>query len=332
MKKTVVLLLCAVLSLALCFANGSREETAGTKVLKLATDAALDYPTTKALAKFADLVKEKTDGRYSVEIYPSMLLGDEVSYLEQLQLGTVDIAKVSIGTISGLYQDLQVFSLPFMFKNGDEMWKVLESSVGEKVLNGLDAYGIHGIGFTDNGSRNFYTTKPITTLEDFKGMTLRVQQNNMMIGMVQYLGANAVNVSANEVYSAIQTGVCMGGENNVNIILSESYYEVAKYVTLDSHTTGMDIICINLDLWKSLSAEDQAAFSAAMDEATAYDREIWDDAVLESISTLTEKGAVVYTPTDDVLASFKKAMEPLYEEYMGKYGTWINEINEVLSK
>ena len=332
MKKTLVLLLCAVLSLTLCFANGSKEGAEGTKVLKLATDAALDYPTTKALSKFADLVKEKTNGRYSVEIYPSMLLGDEVSYLEQLQLGTVDIAKVSIGTISGLYQDLQVFSLPFMFKNGEEMWKVLESPIGEKVLNGLDAYGIHGIGFTDNGSRNFYTTKPITTLEDFKGMTLRVQQNNMMIGMVQYLGANAVNVSANEVYSAIQTGVCMGGENNVNIILSESYYEVAKYVTLDSHTTGMDIICINLDLWKSLSADDKAAFSAAMAEATAYDREIWDDAILESISTLTEKGAVVYTPTDDVLASFKKAMEPLYKEYMGKYGTWINEINEVLSK
>lgn len=332
MKKLAILLLTLALTLSLCFASGSSESTGSVKTLKLATDAALDYPTTKALSKFAELLKEKTDGRYQIEIYPSMLLGDEVSYLEQLQLGTVDIAKVSIGTISGLYQDLQVFSLPFMFKNGDEMWKVLESSVGEKVLNGLDSYGIHGIGFTDNGSRNFYTTKPITTLDDFKGMTLRVQQNNMMIGMVQYLGANAVNVSANEVYSAIQTGVCMGGENNVNIILSESYYEVAKYVTLDSHTTGMDIICINLDLWKSLSSEDKEAFSSAMAEATAYDREIWNEAIDESIKTLREKGAVVYTPTDDVLQSFKDAMAPLYKEYSAKYGSWITEINSVLSK
>lgn len=328
MKKLITLAL--ALALVLAWAGIA---SAGTEMtLKLATDAALDYPTTKALIKFADQVEERTEGRISIEIYPSSLLGEEVSYMEQLQIGTVDIAKLSIGTINGLYTDLQVFNLPFMFKNSDEMWKVLESEIGERVLNGLNDYGIQGIGFTDNGNRNFYTTKPIETIEDFAGMTIRVQENNMMIGMVECLGANAVNVSANEMYSALQTGVCAGGENNVNIILTESYYEVAPYVTLDSHTTGMDVICINLDLWDSLSAEDQAIFSEAMAEATVYDREIWGEAVEESLVALTEKGAIVSTPSDEVLDSFKAAMEPLYAQYADELGDWIEAINAVLAE
>lgn len=328
MKKLITL----VLAFALVWACAGIASAGSEKTLKLATDAALDYPTTQAISRFCDIVDEKTDGRITIEIYPSSLLGDEVSYMEQLQFGTVDIAKLSIGTLSGLYTDLQVFNLPFMFKNSDDMWKVLESEVGERILNGLNAYGIQGIGFTDNGNRNFYTVKPIETMEDFAGMTVRVQQNNMMIGMVENLGGNAVNVSANEVYSALQTGVCQGGENNLNTILTESYYEVAKYVTLDSHTTGMDTICVNLDLWQSLSAEDQAIFMEAMKEATVYDREIWNASIEESKAALIEKGAIISTPSDEVLASFKAAMEPLYVQYQEQLGSWIEAINAVLAE
>lgn len=204
--------------------------------------------------------------------------------------------------------------------------------MGEKILDGLNNYSIQGIGFTDNGNRNFYTTKPITTIDDFVGMTIRVQQNNMMIRMVEYLGANAVNVSANEVYSALQTGVCSGGENNINTILTESYYEVAPYVTLDSHTTGMDVICMNSDLWNELSAEDQAIFKEAMAEATAFDREIWNASIEESLKELEAKGATVYTPSDEVLDSFKAAVQPLYAEYTEKLGSWIEEINTILAE
>lgn len=328
MKKLLALVMSLILVLA--FAGTA---FAGTeKTLKLATDAALEYPTTQALSKLADLIAEKTEGRITIEIYPSMLLGDEVSYMEQLQIGTVDIAKLSIGTLNGLYTDLQVFNLPFMFKNGDELWKVLESEVGQRVLNGLNDYSIQGLGFTDNGSRNFYSTKPLETMDDFKDMTIRVQQNNIMVSMVENLGANAVNVSANELYSALQTGVCQAGENNLNIILSESYYEVAPYVTLDNHTTGMDVICVNLDLWQSLSEADRAIFQEAMAEATAFDREIWNDSVEASKATLVEKGATILTPTDEVLSSFKEAMQPLYETYTESLGDWIDAINAVLAE
>ncbi|MDO5297961.1 MAG: TRAP transporter substrate-binding protein [Clostridia bacterium] len=328
MKKLVTL----ALTLVFVLTCASMASAGSEMTLKLATDAALDYPTTQAIARFGELVEEKTDGRISIEIYPSSLLGDEVSYMEQLQIGTVDIAKLSIGTLNGLYTDLQVFNLPFMFKNSDELWKVLESDIGDRVLNGLNDYNIQGIGFTDNGNRNFFTTKPIETIDDFSGMTIRVQQNNMMIRMVECLGANAVNVSANEVYSALQTGVCAGGENNVNVILTESYYEVAPYVTLDSHTTGMDVICVNLDLWNSLSEEDQTIMMEAMAEATVYDREIWNAAVDESKAELEAKGAIISVPSDEVLDSFKAAMQPLYDEYADKLGDWIDAINAVLAE
>ena len=327
MKKWLGLLLTLTLVFACVSANAGTEKT-----LKLATDAALDYPTTKALTRFTELVDEKTNGRITIEIYPSSLLGDEVSYMEQLIMGTVDIAKLSIGTISGLYEDMQVFSLPFMFKNGEEMWKVLESDVGERVKNGLNAFNIQGIGFTDNGSRCFYTVNPINTIEDFKNVTIRVQQNRLMMSMIECLGANPVNVAASELYSALQTGVCKGGENNLNTIFTESYYEVAKYVTLDNHTTGMDTICVNLELWNSLSDDDKAAFNEAMAEATVYDREIWDASVEESKQKLIDAGAVISTPDDATLDSFREAMAPIYDEYAQKYADWIDSINTVLGR
>lgn len=252
--------------------------------------------------------------------------------MEQLQAGTVDVAKLSLGTLSGLYEDTQVFLLPFLFKNNTEMWKVLEGEVGTTVKNGLNDYSIQGIGFTDNGSRCFYTTTEVDSLDDFKGLAIRVQNNQLMNSMVSYLGGNPVNVSANEVYSALQTGVCKGGENNPNIILSDSLYEVAPYVLMDNHVTTMDVICMNLDLWDSLSDEDKEIVNEAMADATAYDREIWDDSVAESIQTLKDKGATIVEPDDATLDSFREAMAPVYEEYSAKYGDLLDAINEALGK
>lgn len=247
-------------------------------------------------------------------------------------MGTVDIAKFSIGTLSGFYDALQVFNLPFLFRDGNEMWKVLESDVGEKILTGLEQFGLHGIGFTGNGSRCFYTTFHVKTMKDFAGRTIRVQQNHVMLSLVELLGANPVNVSANEMYSALQTGVCEGGENNLNTILSDSLYEVAKYITLDNHTTGMDTIVFNLDVWNSFSDADKELILKAMDEATAYDREIWDASIEEAKNNLIAGGAVIYTPTEDVQNSFFNAMAPLYEEYSAEYGEWIDSINSVLGR
>ncbi len=344
-KKFLCSALAAVMALSLCACGNSTTSSSSSvadssaagsgggaeMTLKLATDSPLEYPTTQALSYFGERLSELTDGRIKVEIYPSTL-GDEVSYLEQLQMGTVELAKVSVGTLNGLYTDLQVFNLPFLFKSGDELWTVLESEVGDWILSGLNEYNLQGIGFTDNGSRSFFTTFPIQSLDDFKGRTLRVQANPVMMSMIECLGANPVNVAANEMYSAVQTGVCEGGENNLNYILSESYVEVAPYITLDKHTTAMDVICMNLDLWNSLSAEDQAAVKQAMDEATEYDREIWDAAVEESIQGLKAQGAQVIELDDATLESFREVVQPIYDEYSVTLSKWLDGIDKALGK
>jgi len=348
MKKLLNTILAAAMLLALASCGtgtqpssspgGSGSQQAGsasggaTYSLSLATDAAMEYPTTQALSYFADRVSELSEGRIEIRIYPSSLLGDEVSYMEQLQAGTVDLAKLSIGTVNGLYTDLQVFNLPFLFKNSGEMWTVLESELGDKICNGLNDYNIQGLGFTDNGNRNFYTTFPVDSIDSFKGKNIRVQQNNIMISLVECLGGNPVNVSANEVYSALQTGVADGGENNMNTIRSDSLYEVAKYITLDCHTQGPDIVCINLDLWNSMSAEDQDIMRQAMKEATAYDREIWDASIEEAKADMESKGAIISTPSDEVLDSFRQAVQPVYDEYSDSLGSWIDAISAQLSK
>ena len=207
---------------------------------------------------------------------------------------------------------------------------VKQAHFREMILNVCN--GLRGIGFTDNGSRCFYTTFPVETIEDFSGRTIRVQQNHVMLSLVSLLGANPVNVSANEMYSALQTGVCQGGENNLNTILADSLYEVAKYVTLDNHTTGMDTIVFNLDVWNSFSEEDQQMMLRAMDEATAYDREIWDASIEDAKAKLTAGGAIITTPAPEVQDSFFDAMAPLYEEDSVEYGDWIESINEVLGR
>ena len=168
-------------------AAGDTEKKTGSEMTwKMATDASKDYPTTKALIKFADEVYEKSNGRIAVDVYESSILGDEVSYMEQLQAGTVDVAKLSLGTLSGLYEDTQVFLLPVLFKNNTEMWKVLEGEVGTMVKDGLNDYSIQGIGFTDNGSRCFYTTTEVDSLEDFKGLPIRVHRGGAPGGVPRH--------------------------------------------------------------------------------------------------------------------------------------------------
>ena len=205
-----------------------------------------------------------------------------------------------------------------------------ETHIGTDMLKELNEYNIQGIGYTDCGSRCFYTTEPVQKLEDLKGMKIRVQSNDLMLAMTDALGCNSVNVAANEVYSAVQTGVVQGGENNANIYLSDSLYEVAPYYILDNHIISPDVICVNLDVWNSLSAEDQAIFNEAMANATAYQRQLWNEAVDQSLEKVKEGGATVFEPDEATLQEFQDAMAPVYEKYGTELQDWIDRINTEL--
>ena len=280
-------------------AAGDEEKKTGSEMTwKLATDAAKDYPTTKALIKFADEVYEKSNGRIAVDVYESSILGDEVSYMEQLQAGTVDVAKLSIGTLSGLYEDTQVFLLPFLFKNNTEMWKVLEGDVGTTIKNGLNDYSIQGIGFTDCGSRCFYTTTEVKTIDDFKGLPIRVQNNQLMNSMVSNLGANPVNVAANEVYSALQTGVVDGAEQPIANYKSNAFPEVANNLILDGHTLGAVQAVITDNAWNKLTENQQAAVMEAAADTQAFNADLSETAENKVLDELKSSGCNVIDVPD----------------------------------
>ncbi len=235
MKKTLVIATCAVLAVAFAFTGCNKDKKAGSAsdgkqmVLRYAEIQAQDYPTTQAAYKFAEMVEEKTGGRIHIDVYYGGQLGDEKALIEQLQFGGIDFTRASISPLSEFEKSLNVLSLPYLYKDADQMWRVLEGDIGEDFLKSVEKAGIIGLSWYDAGARNFYNSKkPVTKLDDLKGLKIRVQESQLMMGMVSALGASATPMAYGEVYSGLQTGVIDGAENNWPSYESTSHYEVAK--------------------------------------------------------------------------------------------------------
>src|SRR4030042_407448 len=213
MKKVITILMLMLLTMVF-LAETSSKVTAAPIVMRLGETHAQDYPTTKGVYEFAKLVKERTNGRIVIEVYHSKQLGEESAVIEQVQLGAIEMTRVSISAVSSFFRDLDAFQLPYLYRDAAHMWKVLDGPIGDEILKKHEAFNFVGVGWFESGSRNFYTKKQVKTVEDLKGMKIRVQQAPLMVGMVQALGAVATPLPYGEVYSALQTGVVDGAEHN----------------------------------------------------------------------------------------------------------------------
>lgn len=335
MKKliTVALVGAAVLNLAACGGSGTTGQTTAaageskktettetksgstaTRTFKLATDQAVDYPNTIALQSFADEVKEKTEGRIDIEIYPSAQLGDENAYLQQLQFGAVDFAKSSIAPLAQFCTELNALSLPYLFDSTDHMFKCLDGEIGEEIFASFESANIVGLGFTNNGSRCFFTKTPVHTADDLANMKLRVQSSPMMLGLVESLGGFPQAIASTELYSALQTGVVDGAENNINTYNGDSLYEQAPYFIYDHHNIQPEIIVASKQTWDSLSEDDQTIIRTAMDNAMDYQKELWSEKEEENEKKLKEAGVTFYQPTAEELEGFRAKCQALYED------------------
>ena len=238
-KKKIFCLWAAALTLSGCAGvfQGKEKETEPDFVLTYAENQAEDYPTTQGADKFAELVKEKTEGKVEILVNAGGSLGDEKSVIEQLQFGGIDFARVSISTVAEYIPKLNVLQMPYLYTGADHMWKVLEGPIGDDFLNSFDGSGLIALSWYDAGARSFYNSiKPIEKLEDIKGMTIRVQESELMSDTVRALGAVPVPMIYGEVYSGLQTGKVDGAENNWPSYESAGHYEVAKYFTVDEHS------------------------------------------------------------------------------------------------
>ena len=285
---------------------------AAPMVMRLGETHPQDYPTTKGDYEFARLVKERSNGRIVVEVFHSKQLGEEKAVVEQVQLGAIDFTRVSVSVTSAFVRELDALQLPYLYRDFDHQWKVLNSSIGQEILKKHEASNFIGVGWFEAGSRNFYTKKPVKTVADLKGMKIRVQQAPLMVGLVEGLGAVATPLAYGEVYSALQTGVIDGAENNWPSYLTTSHYEVAKYFITDEHTRVPEIMLASKKVFDKLTKEDQAIIMGAMKDAQPFQIKLWVDYEKVAEKTVKEKGSVVTEVSPQEKQKFMDAMKPLY--------------------
>ncbi|MER8412792.1 TRAP transporter substrate-binding protein [Mesorhizobium sp. M0518] len=272
------------------------------------------YPTVEAVKYFGELVKERTAGRYAVELYHSAQLGEEKDTIEQVRTGVIDLNRISMAPFNGLIPETTVPSLPYIFRSEDHMHKVMDGAVGDQIAAAFEQVGLVLLAFYDSGARSFYNSKkPINSLADLAGMKFRVIQSDIFVDMVAALGANATPMPYGEVYSAIETGVIDGAENNFPSYDTAKHAEVAKFYSLDEHTMVPEAFVMAKSSWDKLTPEDQAIFKAAAKESAVRQRELWTAKVKESRAKVEAAGSQITTPDKQ---PFIDAMGPVYEKHV----------------
>ena len=333
MKKILFL----ALALALVFAI--TPVASAQTVLKLSEVHAEGYPTTLADYEFARLVEEKSEGRIKVEVYAGgTLYGGEPDAIEALQLGDLAFARVSASPVANFVPALNAIQMPYLYKNGEHMWAVLNGEIGQKMLadveTGLDtdgkSSGLVGLCWYDAGSRSFYLTKEVRVPADYAGLKIRMQNNSMMLRLVELLGGTGVaGIGPGEVFSAVETKVVDGAENNWPTYQNMGDYNVAPFYILDQHTRVPEILLASKAMMDTLSEEDRALIFECAVAVQAYEIEQWALKEASSEEIVREAGVTVVELTPEERALYVEAMAPLYEEFGADYMDIIEAIRAV---
>lgn len=328
MKKKLILsfaFLLIISALTSCTNKESSESKANANmapefVFTYAENQAKDYPTTQGAYKFAELVKEKTNGRIEIMVVEDGESGDEKSVIEQLQFGGIDFARVSLSPLSELVPKLNVLQMPYLYTGAEHMWKVLDGDIGDEFMASFDGSNMVALSWYDAGARNFYNSKrPVTSLGDIKGLKIRVQESELMISMIEALGAKPVPMAYSEVYSALQTGAIDGAENNLPSYESTKHYEAAKYYTIDEHSRVPELQLAAKAVWDKLSSKDQAVIKKCAKESALYERELWAEREKLSEERVKAVGSEIIKLSAEEKAEFQKAVSPVYEKFCAEF-------------
>ena len=312
------------LLLVIIFSFGVQAETI---TMRLADNQPEGYPTVIGAREFARLVKERTNGRIKIELYPGGILGDEQTVIEQLQFGAIDLTRISTISMATFEPAMNVLALPYLYPSGDYMFDVLLSDVGEGILEGLEPHGIVGLTWYDAGARSFYTRKTLVNdPEDLNGLRIRVLESQMYMDLVSALGGSATPIPWGDVYSALQTGVVDAAENNFPGWYANSHHEVAPYFVVDEHSRIPELIIMSKITWDSLSKEDQEIIKQAAVESTAVQRKAWAKMEKEAEENALEQGATVTYLAPEQKDAFREAVMHLYPEYSKGYEDLVDSI------
>jgi tripartite ATP-independent transporter DctP family solute receptor len=283
------------------------------RTIKLAHGLDVNHSVHKAMVKMGEDMAKLSGGKLLLEIYPNQQLGTERECLELLQIGSLDMTKVSAGIMENFAPNMKIFGLPFLFRDREHSFKVLDGPIGKQLLKEGEKYWLKGLGYYDAGSRSFYTKeKPVNTPEDLVGLKIRVMESVTAMDMVRSLGGSPTPISWGELYTSLQQGVVDGAENNPPSFYLSRHYEVCKYYTLDEHTVLPDVLIIGTQLWNRLSQEERQWLQEAVDDSVLYQRKLWAVSEKEALAEVQKAGVVIVRP-DKTLFSEKVGV--IYERY-----------------
>ena len=306
--------------------------SAQSKLVLKATDVhPLGYPTVEAVLAMGKKLEAATGGRLSVQMYPSMQLGGEKEMIEQAQVGALAIARISVGPMGPLVPELNVFNLPFMFRDDAHMEKVIDGPIGDELLKKLSEHptaGLIGLCWMNAGTRNVYNAKkPVKSIDDLKGLKIRMMGNPVFVDTMNALGGNGVAMGFDQLVNAMQTGVVDGAENNYPSYATGQHYRYAKYYSLTGHLMIPEILIFSKRTWASLSKEDQALIMKSAKEAQQEQRKLWYEMEQKSIKHMQEAGAEIVNVPDK--KPFVEAVKPVWDKYGAKYAELIKRIQAV---
>lgn len=309
--KLIGLIVLLVASLGLFISSCG--ETEKYKTLKLAHGLPIDHPVHKAMVFMADRCNEISGGELQIQIYAGGQLGSEQQCVELLQIGSLAITKVSAAVMESFTDDYKVLGLPYIFRDQEHGFKVLDGEIGKELLLSTENKWLRGLCFYDAGSRSFYTIdKPIKHPDDLKGMKIRVMKSKTAMDMVQSLGGSPTPISWGELYTALQSGVVDGAENNPPSFYTSHHYEVCKYYSLDEHTSVPDVLIISQHIWNDLTEEEKGWMQQAADDSVPVQRKLWAESVKESLEEVEKAGVTIYRPDK---APYREKVKDVYESY-----------------
>ncbi|SUZ90171.1 uncharacterized protein METZ01_LOCUS43025, partial [marine metagenome] len=293
----------------------SCQESENVKIIRLGHGLSTTHSVHQAMVYMDSVLRVKSNGKMKIQIYPSEQLGTERQCLELLQIGSLDMTKVSAGSLENFSPNIKVFGLPFLFRDRQHSYSVLDGPIGRDLLSGTEKYWLKGLAYYDAGARSFYTKeKKINSPEDLDGLKIRVMESKTAFDMVKALGGSPTPISFGELYTSLQQGVVDGAENNPPSFYLSRHYEVCKYYTLDEHTILPDVLLMSTHIWDSFSDKERGWLSQAVKESITEQRKLWTKSEKQSLDAVKEAGVEIIIPDKTLFSKKSKKILESYKE------------------
>ena len=324
LRRTVIAT--AIATAALC---STLSAYAQSTVLKAADTHPAGYPTVVAVENMGKKLDAATNGRIKMQMFPGSVLGEEKAMVEQAQIGAIQVLRISLGVVGPVVPDVDVFNMPFVFRNIPHMRAVIDGPIGAELLEKVTASPARlvGLGWMDGGSRSLYTKKMVKTPADLKGVKVRMMGNPLFVDTMNAMGGNGISMSYGEVFSALQTGVIDGAENNPPSMFTSNHYTTGtKFYAQTNHLIIPELLVMSKVAWDKLSADDKALVKKTAREAQMEQRVLWDKSVDEYSAKLKTAG-VEFVQVDQKL--FFDATAPVRAKYGAKFTDLMQRIDAV---